>query len=306
MKAYGCWIRRGTNRSETWRASRARARHAPSATHQSPAFTLLELLVVIAIIGILASLLLPSLSKAKARGQSVFCLSNLKQLQVGWLTYVHDNRDALAPNNSKKKGFTQSGVSNEWGNSWVLGNARVDRSTSNIEHGVLFAHVGSAKPYRCPADKSTVAGMPALPRSRSYSVNTWLNAHIESGTVEQGINGSDVNLQRFSQILIQPPTRILVFLDEHEQSIDDGIFGIPIPWFDSDVPLYTNQWWGASMPADRHSQGCNLSFADGRVEHYRWRSPKKGMRGGNIQPPANPQDRQDLERLQEGCPKRKP
>jgi prepilin-type N-terminal cleavage/methylation domain-containing protein len=61
-------------------------------------FTLIELLVVIAIVAILAALLLPVLGKAKAKGQSVFCLNNQKQLQLTWYLYVDDNRDRLPPN----------------------------------------------------------------------------------------------------------------------------------------------------------------------------------------------------------------
>jgi prepilin-type N-terminal cleavage/methylation domain-containing protein/prepilin-type processing-associated H-X9-DG protein len=230
------------------------------------AFTLIELLVVIAILAILAAMLLPTLSKAKGKASSVSCISNLKQLQVCWQMYTMDNEDRLAPNNSVTA-VPGSATSLASGASWCVGSPRNDTNTANIERGVLFSYNRSAAIYHCPADDSKIeegANRATQLRNRSYNMSQSVNGFPEYDSVMRDYIPC---FRKLARIANPNPAECLVFIDEHADTMYDALFGMPTDFYDG-----SKTWW--DLPANRHSQGANLSFADGHVEHWKWGTPK--------------------------------
>ncbi len=264
-----------------------KGRGFPGQRLNSNGFTLVELMIIIAIVALLAALLLPGMSQAKARAQSAVCRANLKQLGAGWRAYCDDHTDSLVANKWRVVTWNDDcpeGAQSS-ADSWVLGDATFDVHTWNIQNGSLYRFVGSTGPYHCPADRSTVSDRrPALLRTRSYSMSYYMN----------GSPWKPERKTKLSEILY--PDQTFVFLDEHENSINDGVFFVHVP---GDLGERTAGVHWMDLPANRHSQGCNLAFADGRVDHLKWLWPKN--RDPDM-PVANEADLHDLRSLQKFIP----
>lgn len=234
------------------------------------AFTLIELLVVIAIIAILAAMLLPALSKAKQKAMGATCLSNQKQLALGWEMYADDNQGAI-PNFDTA---THSDGSRPWrfDNPSPPPNYPVGATGDVIDQlklqacfkqGSLYQFTPNVNVLHCPADlRANTAynpGNTATPGS--YAWGSYSGSAAMNGTP----NGPSTPVTK--QVGIQHPSQRYLWIEENDPRGENegawvmGNAGTP--------PSFTDATFEDSVAA-WHGSTSTFSWADGHAESHHW------------------------------------
>lgn len=227
--------------------------------NRSEGFTLIELLVVIAIIAILAAMLLPALGRAKAKGQSTACLSNLRQIGIAMRMYAEDDPHGWLP------GTAHITVSN----SWIFS---------------LGTYVGNVEKIRiCAADKNRQQRL--ANHGTSYILNDYTSGEVPLDPFGNPV--ADPTASPKLDAIRRPTETFLVF------EIADRQTGTGTTQDHTHARNWVNGWDAVlsdiqpdrhcgGKPASDHASGpANYLFADSHVAAVKAALLKKRIEAGD-------------------------
>ncbi len=221
--------------------------NAPKALRRQ-AFTLVELLVVIAIIGILASLLLPTLVRAKEQTKKTQCGNNMRQIMFATRFYGEENQDFLPPYSvlgAMPGPVTPNGVNNTHDKSWA---------------DVLYPYVKNTNLFNCPANRSGLRWNIGINLNLAGNISVDTSRPINTVIKWTGVaHPSDTIYFADSQYVTNPA----------ETNADAWVGDPSTSWVHFRTPNDPHYVDLPTRVLNRHSGRAQMGWVDGHTQAYR-------------------------------------
>lgn len=226
-------------------------------------FTIVELTVVLAVVALMAATLLPVLAGSAPDTKSIRCRNNLKQLAAAWQMYAEDYSGTIVANFGGGYIPPPTSVAG-WVTGWLDWSSSSDNTNLLYLTSTRYAAFGSylnraTNVFKCPAD-TYISGVQRArgwtQRVRSYSLNVYVG---DDGAIPGPRDPIYRQVKKLSEFRYPSIPEVLLFLDEHPDSINDPVFFAP---HQTTLPDY---------PANYHQGGAVVAMGDGRAEIRKWR-----------------------------------
>jgi len=247
------------------------------------AFTLIELLVVIAVIAILMAILIPVLGAAKKQATMARCLSNHRNLLIGWITYADDNDGLLMCNGAcydTWQGFydptpwvhsPKDLAGSDLGNPAPATITDADRYRG-IQQGTMWKYIKDVDAYHCPGDNRRSTRRPPRDCFRSYSMS------YAFGPLRVATPAGRGGYHYYRRMLdVRNPQLYYVFIEEEHNGSqygeNEGGWHLPMRRGENrlDNPV---SWTFYDPLASYHLKASTFGFADGHADRRKWKDKR--------------------------------